>query len=178
MRVVLRRGNDLWYFSYFADNQRWVDLGTSRGIWHHTQYSACPGEQYPTAVPRTHSSKLGLSLSTPQNCAGWCRRWDIWGPGGSSCRHDSSTRPQEREALSRQLNIECIRMTFFFLALYKLIIQMSTNQFFIMQGAGSQGWGDACLPGILNQGLKNRREHGQSLSALSSLSFILFYFIF
>lgn len=88
--------------TYFVDNQHWVDLGTSRGIWPHTLYSACPGERCPTAAPRTRSSKWAWWPSTPRSCVGWCRRWDIWGPGGSFCRRDSSARTQTRDREGQQ----------------------------------------------------------------------------
>lgn len=37
---------------------------------------------------------------------------------------------------------------------------MSTDQFFVVQGAGRQGRGDASLPGVLNQGLRGRKKKG------------------
>ena len=86
----------MFSISYFADSQRWVDLGTSRDIWPHTPCSACPAERYPTAAPRTRSSKSEWWRSTPQSYVGWCRRWDIWGPEGSSYRRESSTRLQRK----------------------------------------------------------------------------------
>lgn len=154
---------DSFFVAYFAGSPRWAGLGTSRGIWRRTLCNAFPGERYPTAVPRTRSSKWASWLSTPQNCVGWYRRWDIWVPGGSSYRRDSSTWAQKRHAGSAEA---------LYCSLNRCeILQMNTNQFFIMEGAGCQSWRDARLSGVLNQGLNDTREDSQSLSAPTSISF-------
>ena len=46
----------------------------------------------------------------------------------------------------------------------------STDQFFVMQGAGRQGRGDASLPGVLNQGLSDRRDEEGSIFLSSHLN--------
>lgn len=79
-------------FPYSADSLRWADLDTFHGTWPHIQCSACLGERFPTEAPHTRSSTWVWWLSTPQSCAGWCRRWGISRLGASSYRRDFSTK--------------------------------------------------------------------------------------
>lgn len=81
----------MWFLnSYSADSQHWVDPDTSRGIWRHTQSSACLAGRYPKAAPHIHSNTLGWWPSRPQSCVEWWRRWGRSEPAGSFCKRDFS----------------------------------------------------------------------------------------
>lgn len=85
---------------YSAGSLHLVNPGTSRGIWHHIQNSACLDGRYPKAALRIRSSRWGWWRSTPQSCGGLWRKWGRWEPAGSFYKRDFSADGTEQRRVS------------------------------------------------------------------------------